>query len=158
MCFWALRSPPLRPDCTQCRYIATTTPHAGFLNGNTQDNPSWYAPDNPVPYTYSQRFLNETGPGWNNVQTQFAAAVWAQDEIVGAVLDKLDALGTASETVVFFSGDNGPDGHPFELMDDMGIFRGKKRFAWRANSVLLAIVCNSTSFCYSRIGISGLLG
>jgi len=28
---------------------------------------------------------------------------------------------------VFFSGDNGPDGHGFELFDDPGIFRGKKR-------------------------------
>ena len=43
------------------------------------------------------------------------------------VLDQLELDGIAKQTLVFFSGDNGPDGHNFELFDDPGIFRGKKR-------------------------------
>lgn len=47
--------------------------------------------------------------------------------MVGAVLDALESLSIREKTVVFFSGDNGPDDHPFGLFDDPGIFRGKKR-------------------------------
>eukprot|EP01052_Picozoa_sp_SAG31_P013914 SAG31_NODE_849_length_11529_cov_3.342257_11_plen_104_part_00 len=35
----------------------------------------------------------------------FASAVWAQDVIVGAVLDELEALMIEKDTIVFFSGD-----------------------------------------------------
>lgn len=79
-------------------YLSTTTPHAGFLHGSGE-KPSWYDGDYPVPYEYSQEFLNETAAGWSNTQRQFAAAVWAQDKIVGAVLDHLDALGTSKKTM-----------------------------------------------------------
>lgn len=46
---------------------------------------------------------------WNDKEKLFASAVWAQDMIVGAVLDELEALDIEKDTVVFFSGDNGPD-------------------------------------------------
>jgi hypothetical protein len=43
---------------------------------------------------------------WTNQEKELASAVWAQDVIVGAVLDELEALAIEKETVVFFSGDN----------------------------------------------------
>ena len=61
----------------------------------------------PVPEPYNLRFNNQTGEGWTDMQRQFASAVWAQDVMVGAVLDKLEALNIEQNTVVFFSGDNG---------------------------------------------------
>lgn len=98
-------------------YLSTTTPHAGFLQGVRGE-------DFPVPYPYSAAaFLD---PSWPARQRHFASAVWAQDRIVGAVLDELEAQGIEEETVVFFSGDNGPDSHDFSFFDDVGSFRGKK--------------------------------
>ena len=43
--------------------------------------------------------------------------------MVGAVLDTLESLSIEQETVVFFSGDNGPD-IPGVLFDDAGYFHG----------------------------------
>ena len=95
-------------------YFATTTPHTGFLKGNR----SQYA----VPGPYDNRF-----PQYDQEQALFAAATSAQDDFVGAVLDELKSQGIEENTVIFFSGDNGPDSHPFNVFDDPGPFRGKKR-------------------------------
>lgn len=97
-------------------YLSTTTPHVGMLLGER----SWY----PVPYPYNQAsFLDSS---WPRQLRDFASAVWAQDQMVGAVLDELEALDIEKDTVVFFSGDNGPDEHDFTVFDDTGPFRGKK--------------------------------
>ena len=69
-----------------------------------QAKPAWYQAGYPVPYAYSQRFLNMTGgtaPAvWNPEERQFASAVWAQDVMVGAVLDQLQKDGIAKQTLV----------------------------------------------------------
>ena len=96
-------------------YLSTTTPHTGFLRGSKSD---W-----PTPFQYKV-FQNET---WSDEQKQFASAVWAQDKIVGAVIEELEELKIRNDTIVFFSGDNGPDSHDFHVFDDPGPFRGKKR-------------------------------
>jgi uncharacterized sulfatase len=109
-------------------YLSSTTPHAGALSG-MGPTPPHYSSYNPVPYPYNTKFLNEStssGGTWSDKELQFASAVWAQDVIVGAVLDELEALSIEKNTVVFFSGDNGPD-IPAMLFDDAGFFRGKKR-------------------------------
>eukprot|EP01062_Namystynia_karyoxenos_P069260 TRINITY_DN64788_c0_g1_i1.p1 TRINITY_DN64788_c0_g1~~TRINITY_DN64788_c0_g1_i1.p1 ORF type:complete len:538 (+),score=156.10 TRINITY_DN64788_c0_g1_i1:100-1614(+) len=99
-------------------YLSSTTPHTGELKNYLGDG-------YPVPWPYNNAsFLD---PSWAAQQRHFASAVWAQDAIVGAVLDELEALHIAESTVVFFSGDNGPDSHDFHLFDDPGPFRGKKR-------------------------------
>ncbi|XP_065193591.1 arylsulfatase F-like [Sycon ciliatum] len=94
-------------------YFSTTTPHTGFLAGAKT---SW-----AVPAPYDTRFHFDT------VESAFAAATSAQDDFVGAVLDEVKSLGIDQDTIVFFSGDNGPDSHPFTFFDDPGPFRGKKR-------------------------------
>lgn len=98
-------------------YLSTTTPHEGNLLGVNSHNPT------PWPYNVAD-FIEAD---WPQNQKDFASAVWAQDKIVGAVLDEVETLGIAEKTIIFFSGDNGPDDHPFELFDDPGPFRGKKR-------------------------------
>jgi len=102
-------------------YLATTTPHVGNLAGVGN---SW-----PTPLAYMAHFgANSTDFGaWPLAQRQFASAVWAQDMIVGAVLRELEAQGIRNNTLVMFSGDNGPDSHAFDFFDDPGPFRGKKR-------------------------------
>jgi len=100
-------------------YVSTTTPHDGILRN--------YAVDDgyPVPKMYSEaEFINKS---WPAQLQHFAAAVWAQDVIVGAVLDELKNRQIEEDTVVFFAGDNGPDHHDFRVFNDAGPFRGKKR-------------------------------
>ena len=70
-------------------------------------SPLGYVNDYPVPYPYNTRFSNDTTAGWSDTQRAFAAAVWAQDVMIGAVLDTLESLSIREKTVVFFSGDNG---------------------------------------------------
>lgn len=96
-------------------YLASTTPHVGNLKGVSSKF--------PVPYPY-MRFNNKS---WSDEQKHFAAAVSAEDDMVGAVLDALNKHKIMEDTIVFFSGDNGPDSHDFHLFDDPGPFRGKKR-------------------------------
>ena len=107
-------------------YLSTTTPHAGFLHGSGA-KPELYANAYPVPYPFNKKFAEMEGKLWTDAEKLFASAVWAQDVMVGAVLDHLDALNIAQKTLVIFSGDNGPDGPGFQLFDDPGFFRGKKR-------------------------------
>lgn len=59
-------------------------------------------------------------------ERQFAAATWAQDLMVGAVLDQLEESNIRSNTLVFFSGDNGP-AQCAPVFDSPGPFRGMKR-------------------------------
>ena len=43
---------------------------------------------------------------WSDHEKLLASAVWAEDVMVGAVLDELEALSIENQTIVFFSGDN----------------------------------------------------
>lgn len=57
------------------------------------------------------------------------------DAVVGAVLDALDRLGCAENTIVVFASDNGPETYAFERVRafghrSMGSLRGLKRDVW----------------------------
>jgi arylsulfatase A len=60
----------------------------------------------------------------------FAAMVTHMDRDVGRILERLEELGLARNTIVFFTSDNGPHqegGHDPEFFDSNGPFRGIKR-------------------------------
>jgi len=95
-------------------YFSTTTPHAGDLSGAKTAF--------PTPAPYNTRFTQYDQP-----DNDFASAVSAMDDFVGRIMDTLKASNVYDNTLVFFSGDNGPDSHPFATFDDPGPFRGKKR-------------------------------
>ena len=97
-------------------YLSSTTPHSGELDGVSNEF--------PVPLSYAKEFKNTS---WASDQQFFASAVVAQDDMVGAILDVIQEENIEENTIVWFSGDNGPDDHPFALFDDPGYFRGKKR-------------------------------
>ena len=107
-------------------YLATTTPHIGHLGSSV---PGTSGGKYPVPLVYrSQVPVDWTAmEDKDHTDAQFGAAVIAQDDIVGKTLDAIDAAGIEKRTVVFFSGDNGPDDHSFTEFQDSGPFRGKKR-------------------------------
>jgi len=98
-------------------YFASTTPHEGSLAGSKSKN--------PVPWPYNRKFKDESS--WGQRDRDLANAIWAQDVFVGRVLDELDALDISKNTIVFFSGDNGPSqGRNFAFDDANGPFRGFK--------------------------------
>lgn len=107
-------------------YLATTTPHIGHLGSSV---PGTSGGKYPVPLVYR----SQVPENWTTMEekdytdAQFGAAVIAQDDIVGRTLDAIDAAGVDKRTVVFFSGDNGPDDHSFTEFQDTSQFRGKKR-------------------------------
>ncbi|WP_419195174.1 arylsulfatase [Novipirellula herctigrandis] len=67
---------------------------------------------------------------WSNPNKGQAAMISRMDADVGRVLDLLDELNIANDTVVMFSSDNGPHnegGHNPEMFDPNGPLRGMKR-------------------------------
>ncbi len=70
------------------------------------------------------------GRDWPEQQKNMAAMVSRLDRDVGRVLDLLDELGIADNTVVFFTSDNGPHregGNDPDFFDSNGPLRGIKR-------------------------------
>lgn len=67
---------------------------------------------------------------WPNPEKGFAAMIEFLDRDVGRIIDKLDALGLAENTIVFFTSDNGPHregGHDPDFFESRGGLRGIKR-------------------------------
>jgi arylsulfatase A-like enzyme len=77
-------------------------------------------PDNGI-YTHKK--------GWTDLQKKYAAMVTRLDETVGRILQRLENLGIADNTYVFFTSDNGPAEiqGDWEMFNSNGRFRGMKR-------------------------------
>jgi len=100
-------------------YFAPTTPHFGALSGVQTRFPT------PLRY-FDRAFIKEEWP--QNVQG-FAAAVMAQDQMLGSILDEVVAQKIVQDTLILFSGDNGMDLDPrkgFPILNDNGPFRSSK--------------------------------
>ena len=70
------------------------------------------------------------GPQVKNPVAAFAAMMTLLDEDVGRILDLLEELGIAEDTLVIFTSDNGPHkegGHKPDVFDSNGPLRGYKR-------------------------------
>jgi arylsulfatase A-like enzyme len=100
-------------------YLAYTIPHANNeltrQTGNGMEIPS----DAP----YSDK-------SWKQPDKAFAATVHKLDTYVGELMKKLDDLGIAEDTLVFFVSDNGPHregGNDPEFFNSNGPLRGIKR-------------------------------
>lgn len=100
-------------------YLSLTTPHANNeLNRQTGDGM-----EIPTDEPYSNH-------PWPKQDKKFAATVHRIDADVGKLVAKLDELGIAEDTIVFFCSDNGPHregGNNPELFDSNGPLRGIKR-------------------------------
>jgi arylsulfatase A len=105
-------------------HLSLQTPHA-----------SLYAPEEwkakyrglweETPVTTEKHYRNEPEP-----RATYAGMVSRLDADVGAVLDKLEELGIADNTLVLFTSDNGPmheGGYEYEWFDSNGPFKGGKR-------------------------------
>ena len=100
-------------------YLAWTIPHANNELNRQTGNGMEIPTDEP----YSNQ-------PWPQPDKNFAATVHRMDADVGRLMKKLDELGIADDTVVFFASDNGPHregGNNPELFDSNGPLRGIKR-------------------------------
>ncbi|XP_065191456.1 steryl-sulfatase-like [Sycon ciliatum] len=99
-------------------FLAFTTPHAGDVGSNKETGVP--APDEGI---YADK-------SWPDVEKHFASCVHKQDAHVGQVLDALDELGLAKDTVVFYASDNGAHNegtHSYQFFESSGPLRGFKR-------------------------------
>ncbi len=99
-------------------YLSYTLPHFSDYNGKTPE--SQIVPSDE-PYS------NED---WPQVEKNYAAMVTMIDNDVGKLLDKIKQLGLDSNTIIFFTSDNGPNGsksHDPEFFESNGIYKGYKR-------------------------------
>ena len=100
-------------------YLAWTIPHAN----NELTRQSGNGMEIPTDEPYSKQ-------PWPQPDKNFAATVHRMDSDVGRLMAKLDELGIADDTIVFFCSDNGPHregGNNPELFDSNGPLRGIKR-------------------------------
>lgn len=100
-------------------YLAYTLPHANNEASRIRDHGMEISDDAP----YSDA-------SWPAAQRSHAAMISRLDRDVGAVLDHLQELGLAENTLVIFASDNGPHregGADPDFFQDSGPFRGIKR-------------------------------
>ncbi|EMI57064.1 arylsulfatase [Rhodopirellula sallentina] len=100
-------------------YLSMTIPHANNESGKELGD-GQEVPD------YGQY----SGKNWSDPDKGQAAMISRMDGDIGRVLDLLDELNIAEETLVIFTSDNGPHdegGHHPETFDPAGPLRGMKR-------------------------------
>lgn len=106
-------------------YFPTTVPHAAM-----------HAPEDSVaPFRkqfaeYENTIGKYRGPLVKNPVAAFAGMMTRLDKSIGQLLDLLDELGIADNTIVMLTSDNGPHkegGHKPDVFDSNGPFRGYKR-------------------------------
>ena len=100
-------------------YLAYTIPHA--------NNESWHGGMHGMEIPDYGAYENMD---WNDPEKGMAAMVSRLDRDVGRLLDRLDSLGLANNTLVLFTSDNGPHregGRVPEFFSSSGPLRGIKR-------------------------------
>ncbi len=96
-------------------YLAYTTPHANST-ARTMEAPE-----------IEPEYKNKA---WPEVEKTFASAITRMDRDIGTILKRLEELGLARDTIVFFTSDNGPHregGHSADFFGSSGPLRGIKR-------------------------------
>jgi arylsulfatase A-like enzyme len=99
-------------------YVAYTLPHFSDYGRNTPE--SQIVPSDK-PYTDMD---------WPQVEKNYAAMVTMIDSDVGKMIDLIKQLGLDSNTIIFFTSDNGPCDsrlHKPEFFESNGVHRGVKR-------------------------------
>ena len=100
-------------------YLPYTIPH---FSDYPTDSPEIFIVPSDAPYSDQD---------WPQVSKNYAAMVTRMDRDVGRIMLLLEDLGIDSNTLVFFTSDNGPWGgspiHSVEFFDSNGPLRGVKR-------------------------------
>ena len=95
-------------------YAAYTVPHFG----STSEDPTSFPVPSDAPY--SDR------TDWDRASKNYAAMITRLDRDVGRIVDLIDELGLAENTLIIFSSDNGPWGKAPKRFASSGPLRGVK--------------------------------
>jgi arylsulfatase A-like enzyme len=97
-------------------YLPITAPHD---NGEQTDSMRFEVPDQGI---YKDR-------PWPKTHKDYAALISHMDSCIGQLMDRIDALNLAENTLIMFTSDNGPyKNHPTtDFFDSNGPLRGFKR-------------------------------
>lgn len=94
------------------------------------------------PFETDERFISHyTDPNKSQQARAFATLIEGMDKSLGDILDKLEDMGIAENTLIIFLGDNGGDA-PLGDAADYGSsapFKGKKDRNMRGESVFLSL-------------------
>lgn len=111
----------------------------GFLQRQTRDEPFFLLYTPTLPHANNEGKpdgMEDPDRGafdkeqWPDVEKGFAAMVTRLDRDVGRILDQLEKLGVAGNTIVIFTSDNGPHaegGHDPKFFHSSGPLTGNKR-------------------------------
>lgn len=105
-------------------FVSLVSPHANNEAGLVD-----WAHGLEVPLE-SDEYQQFAGEDWPDTARGYAAMMLYVDRTVGAILDKLEEQGLAQNTIVVFSGDNGPHaegGYDPDFHDSNGPLQGIKR-------------------------------
>lgn len=119
-------------------YVPCTLPHAELLSPEDSLFTMFEGKFEEVPHLETDRYTSSYGPDcvpqeYSAQATPFAAfasMVTRLDLYVGQIVDKLEELGIADNTIIMFASDNGPHtecGASPEYFNSAGGFRGVKR-------------------------------
>ncbi|MDZ4286760.1 MAG: arylsulfatase [Prosthecobacter sp.] len=102
-------------------YYALNLPHANNEAGKT--SPLGHGMESPDYGEFKDK-------DWPDAEKGFAQFIRFVDNEVGRVIARVNDLGLAKNTIIFFASDNGPHqegGHLMDFFDSNGAFRGLKR-------------------------------
>jgi arylsulfatase A-like enzyme len=88
-----------------------------------------------IPHKYLECPNNDpyTTRPWPEIEKRYAAMITRMDADVGRIADLVDSLGIGNDTLIIFTGDNGPqnqEGHSPEFFDSNSYLRGIKFDYW----------------------------
>jgi len=114
-------------------FFITLNYNAPHVNTSTHSNGNPYLPvpdDEPSLPLYQSK-------GWPDTMVKRAAIITRLDSQIGVLIDELQSLGIASNTLIMFTSDNGPKRYYYPTNDDAevyhdsnGILRGWKASFW----------------------------
>ena len=105
---------------------------SGFMEQAVEDGKPffvWHAPSRMHVYTHLKDESRHLATGISSEEDLFGSGLMEHDGHVGQLLDKLDELGIADNTIVIYTTDNGPESSTWP---HAGVtkFRGEKMTTW----------------------------
>jgi arylsulfatase A-like enzyme len=95
-------------------FLSYVSPHAG----NCEHEASSHVEPGPYAVPYAEPvYANDS---WAQTFVDYASGITRQDRDTGAVLEQLEALGLADNTVVMFASDNGPEETIYQFFNSTG--------------------------------------
>ena len=119
-------------------YVPLALPHAEIISPKDSIFAMYDGKFNETPYTEDNKYTSDYGPNmvWyeycsvEKPKATYASMITRIDTYVGQIIDKVEELGLADNTIIMFASDNGPSpegGSSPDFFNSNAGFRGYKR-------------------------------